>query len=85
MTATDTNTGHRYPILKHLPIPKARERATKGTKYDWDRLEVGDCIICPPGEEGVMRSAASTYSRKGRRKLISRTFSNGEVAIWRIS
>lgn len=74
-------------IEKGVPIPaleRPRVRASRGTKYPWDQLEIGDSFEF----DGFLKHARTLASRRKRKDsrnyAVRRDPMSGVVRIWRV-
>lgn len=72
-----------YLIEENIPAP---DRYISGCrKYPWDKMEVGQSILFPAGEEAERaRVACKMWARNHRKVFRTRSLAEG-VRIWRVA
>lgn len=67
------------PVEKGVPIPSRRGAPPK---YGFDRLDIGDSILCP---DNNVRAAARMWARRFGRKFTIRKLKDGTgYRVWRV-
>lgn len=79
---SDTENSSEFKIEKGVPIITGR-RANTGGKYPFEKLEIGDSFLVPNKTTNTFGSFLSYWSRRLKRKFISRKVEGG-VRVWRI-
>ena len=68
-------------IDKNVPIPP--DRLSRGRKYPWDELEVGDSFFVEGKKFEPLRVSAAQIGKAKARKFIARQVDGG-VRVWRV-
>ena len=71
-----------YRIEKGLPVPP---QGTKGRKYPFPEMEVGDSFTAPKSDLCSVKSASCQYGRRKGWKFSTRVSGSDEVRCWRMA